>query len=373
MPERMPVLQNIRRPNRVANASLIVMIPLGLVLLFSLSTTRTISVAGKILPSREWVLARNEEGGVLATLADHAQGSVEHYSVFSIIRGDAFQFDLNSPLKPGDHVTSGDTVVRIYSHDLARDLSRLSSDLSVSRATLTMDLSGEKDAVVKEAQRSLTLAKENADLQKGLFNRQDSLYHRDLISREDYEVSRNSAALAVIQVAIAEARLQTVVTGSKPEQIDMIESQIAGLERQIRVLSAQMEALTLVSPLSGILLSSTGTDTLCIIEDTARVVMMPVPIEDLNRLAVGQKVTLRVPRGREPYTGRILRIDRRARLVIGRQVVMATADVGPGPAGLPSNVVVVATVETDRVSLARYIWDWFSELLNEVAVGATGA
>jgi hypothetical protein len=344
------------------------------VVFFSLpiSLSRSVDVAGKILPVREWLLVKNQEGGVLATYNDYLHGSVDTYAAVTIIRGDAFRFALYSSLKPGDPVSAGDTVVSIHSHELAREAQRLYAEIAVAKATLAMVISGEKEPITQEAERALVLAKERLVLQTLLFSRQDSLYQKNLTSRELYDLARSAAQVSAIEVAIAEARLQTVATGAKPEQVRMIESQIAGLERQTRALSEQVDALTLVSPFTGVLLSSPGTDTLCTIEDTTRVVLIPVPVEYLSRVAPGQSVTLRVPPHRERHVGTLVRVDQRVRIVVGRQVVMATATLNGTTMALPSNLVVVGSIETDQVPPARYLLYWISDLVTEVIGAATG-
>jgi multidrug resistance efflux pump len=222
--------------------------------------------------------------------------------------------------------------------------------------------SGEKEAVAQEAERGLVLARERAEIQNLIFQRQDSLYQRRLISREAFELARSTAQISAIEAAIAEARLRTVQTGAKPEEISMIQSQIEGLEAEIGVLSAQVETLTLVSPFSGIFQSSPGTDTLCTVEDTARVVLMPVPIKHLSEVAPGQSVKLRIPGHTERIAGTLLRLEQRVRIINGAQVMMATASLNGNVMALPSNLIVLGSIEAGRLSPAQYLNRWISDL-----------
>jgi len=365
-------LQNRRFSRRVVYSTLVVLALLSVSLMLPVSLSWTIQVPCKILPAREWLLSKNEEGGVLATFSDYLQGGVENYSVRSIVRGDAFRFDVVASLKPGRLVSAGDTIVRIYSHELARELYRLSGELAAAKASLVMVKAGEKEPITQEAERSLSLAKERAGLQSQIFVRQDSLYQRNLISREAFELAHSTAQMSAIEVAIAEARLQTVRTGAKPEQIRMIESQIAGLEAQIRVISDQVKTLTLVSPVSGLFQSSPGTDTLCTVEDTARVVLMPVPIKHIGQVAPGQSMKLWVPRHTEWYRGTVLRVDQRVRIVNGAQVIMATASLHGSAKVLPSSLVASGSIETDRLSPVQYLRYWISDLVSEFVDATSG-
>jgi hypothetical protein len=331
-------------------------------LVLPVSLSWTINVPCKILPAREWLLMKNQEGGVLATFSDYLQGSIENYSVMSIVRGDAFRFDLTSSLRPGDFVAAGDAIVKIYSHELARDLSRLSGELEVARANLAAMKSGEKEAVAQEAERGLVLAKERAETQDLVFQRQDSLFQRRLISREAFDLARSATQMAAIEVAIAEARLQAVRTGAKPQEIRMIESQIEGIESEISVLSNQVGTSTLTSPIAGVFQSSPGTDTLCVVEDTSRVVVMPVPVKHLAEVAPGQIVRLRIPGHSAWYEGTVLRLEHRARIINGVQVLMATADLNGSTRDLPSNLIVMGRIDTGDLSPAQYLKHWFLDI-----------
>jgi hypothetical protein len=141
----------------------------AVVLLFlPITVGRTITVSGKVLPAREWLLVKSQAGSLIATLRDHLQGTVVSYTVVSVLRGDAFGFDLFSSRKPGDFVGAGDTIISIRSHELVREYHRVSGELAIARANLAVMATGEKEPVVREAERSLRLARENAALQRTL-------------------------------------------------------------------------------------------------------------------------------------------------------------------------------------------------------------
>jgi hypothetical protein len=359
--------KTLSRP--VVYSGLIILALLSLASVLPISLTWTVDAPCKILPAREWLLTKNEEGGVLATLSDYLQGSVENYTVLSIVRGDAFRFNIVPSLRPGDPLSAGDTVVKVYSHELARELSRLTGELAVAKSTLAMVKSGEKEAITQEAERALSLAKERAGVQQQIFARQDSLYKKNLISPEEFELARSAAQTTAIEVAIAEARLQTVQTGAKPEQIRMIESQIASLEAQMRALSRQVGALTLVSPFPGTFQSSPGTDTILTVEDTGRVILMPVPIKHLSEIAPGQLVKVRIPRQIETYEGRVLRLDQRVRIVNGAQVIMAVAALNGRVKDLPMNLIGIGSIQTGHLSPIQYLRYWISDILAEISDG----
>jgi hypothetical protein len=105
------------------------------------------------------------------------------------------------------------------------------------------------------------------------------------------------------------------------------------------------------------------------VEDTARVVLMPIPIKHLGQIAHGQLVKVRIPRQSESYEGAVLRVDQRVRIVNGAQVVMAVATVNGGVKGLPTNLVGIGSIQTDRLSPVQYLRYWISDILTEISDG----
>ena len=361
-----------RLPQKRLYATILVVAVLAVLLILPVSVGRTVSVSAKVLPAKEWLLVKSQAGSLLAVLCDHLYGTVDSYTVVSVVRGDAFGFTMHASRRPGDVISAGDTIVSIRSHELLRESQRLAGELAVARANLSVMVTGEKEPVAMEAERSVNLAKENAGLQAILLQRQDSLYRRNLISREEYDLARSAAQQAAIEVAIAEARLQTVRTGSKPELIRMVHSQIAALEQELEALQTQLTSLTLVSPFSGILSSSSGIDTLCTVQDTGRVVLIALPVEYLHRVAPGQPVSFRVPRIAGSFRGRLVTVIPQVRNLMGRQCVTATATLEAADRRLPAHLIMVGVIETERVPLGRYIVYWLTDAWEEVIGAATG-
>jgi hypothetical protein len=343
-----------------------------LLALLPIQLPRTLTVAGRVLPAKEWLIVKNEEGGILAQFNDYQAGSTQNYSVLSIIRGDAFQFSLRAPREPGGFIQVGDTIVQASSQQLERDLDRLSGELAVARANLAMIMTGDKTSLVQGAERSLALARERATLQRSLFQRWDSLYQKQLASREEFEHAQSSLNASDLEVAIAESHLEASRSGSKPEHVRMIRAEIAACESQIRALSAQRKNLTLVSPLNGVFVASIGVNTLCTIEDTARIAELQVPVRYMERLAPGEQVLLRSIEYPEEIRGAIAHVDRRVRVVNGVQSIAAVARLERTAMPIPSHITLLGSIETDRVSVLRYCQLWLQELFAEIVYGATG-
>ena len=332
----------------------------------------TVDVFCQIMPAREWLLVRNTSGGVMATVNDHAEGLIHEYAVVNVIRGDAFTFDLSSSYSPGDSLRAGDTLVTVHSFELTRTLHALSGDLAVARASLEALQTGEKQSIEEEAERELTLARERAKMLDLVAIRQDSLYRRRFVSQEQYELARSEAAAGAIGVSIAQARLDAVRTGAKPEQLRLIRSHIDELEAEIAVVKEQLATMTMIAPFAGVLRTWTGSDTLCSVESGSQVALIYVPLKDFHSVAPGRLVEIRTPSGGALLTGTVSRVDPRARMMWGTQVAFATAAVTGGTSVTPSGTLTTGSIEIERLSLLMYVQRWLNDFVVDLVHAAPG-
>ncbi len=290
----------------------IILISLGLLLIIALSLPvrfpHTIRTLGSIVPAKEWILRRGEQGNLMATIHNHVSGLIEEYSNSDVQRGDVFRFRMNPRIQGRNWILAGDTVGIVESSILSRNLISLQGDLGVARSSLYMEASGDKASIVKELEEKKQMAHENLILQNHITRRQDSLFIRNLISYEEAEIARSNLRTAEIQARIADYQLQNVLEGVKPERIEMLESQIRATEHEVKTIQDQSAILTFISPLSGSMHRYFQGDTLLIVGDTSTVVMMMVPWEKRQDLAMGQQVRARIT-GYGRFNGRIIRIE----------------------------------------------------------------
>ena len=326
-------------------------------LLLPIRIPYSIQALGRIMPAKEWILSRGEDGGLMATLYDHILGTMRAYSVAQFGRGDTIEFTLHSSIVPGAFVAIGDTVGLIHSNDPAmeRQLTRLTGALSTERALLGLYRAGEKESVVREAQQRLTYAKQRAEEQRKIMERQHTLYERDLISQEEFEMAESTSKLYDIDVAIAEAELQTVQTGANKEQMDLVHSRIRALEDEIEMVRKTLENYTLTAPLSGLVFRSFSGDTLVAIGATAYVVVMLVKWKDRPYLAPNQDVQLNVSGLNSSPRGTLMQLGNSVRVLNGEQVLLAAALVKPNAEGLVPGLIARCSISCEPATPLEYL------------------
>lgn len=316
----------------------------------------SIEVPGRMMPIREWILTTGENGQLRATLYDHIPGTMRTYSVTQFERGDVMRFTLHPAIRPGASVATGDTVGVIYSNKTEHQLAQLTGALSTAMASLNLYRSGEKESVIREAQQRLAHAREQAEEQRKILERLRMLYERDFISEQEIEIAESTLGLYDIHVTIAEAQLQTVQTGSKEEQIDLVCSRIRALKEEMNTVRKRLEHLTLISPLSGVVFRFFSGDTLVAMGDTAAyVVVMPVKWKDRRYLTSKQEVTLNVDGLHSSLHGTLLQLGRVVQVLNGQQVLWATAIVKPNAEGLAPGLIVRCSISCEPVRPIQYL------------------
>ena len=95
------------------------------VLLLPFQIPYKITVPGKVLPTKEWLVVKGTDGRLMTSLINHKAGVHENYAVRLFERGDAVQFSFNPNIVAGSSVSTNDTIGVIYSNESQKQLINL--------------------------------------------------------------------------------------------------------------------------------------------------------------------------------------------------------------------------------------------------------
>jgi hypothetical protein len=335
-----------------------------IILFLPIKVPYSIKSPGKILPAKEWIVSKGPDGRLITVLKDNKLGISRNYSVSQFERGDAIQFSIRPDISSGSAIKEKDTVASIYSNEIERQFIQLKGELEVAKASLAANETGEKQSSIREEKDRLEYMKKQAEEQKKIFNRLEALYQKDLVSQEEYEISKGTADLNQINISIAEAHLQTIQTGVKKEQIDYINSQIQSLQKQIDVLQKRFKNYTLISQVTGVAKRILGNDTLLVVSDTSEfVVLIPVKWEERNYLSSNQKVYLKAPDSSITQDATLVRIDKSIHPLNGGQVFFVTAFFDSPKIDFLSGLMVQCTIQCAPIRPVEYLKRIFSSIL----------
>lgn len=323
----------------------------------------TIRAKGIVKPIREWGLYKAFDGTLVNMLEDHVSGTLNEYKVLEFQRGDIVSFLFNDQILQRDAINKGDTIAWVVSNDLKLSLLEKQGAIAYEESLLQVYLSGEKPEAINLALDQVQLASQELQTQQQITERITHLFHQQLVSKQDYELSVNDLRVKEYQLDIAKSNYESIVAGQKEEQIGAIEARITALEQQKNHLLEHMSGMNILSPISGQLIRQRNADwsnedvVLKIADLSSLLVFAPVDIFEKKFIEPGQPVTITSTHGRNEITGQVIGIDNSVQ-IINRQpkifitILLSGNDVHPD---LFPNLVVDARFHTPNVSLLEYL------------------
>jgi len=303
----------------------LIIILLFVFFLLPIQLSTSISSKGKLLPLQTWTLAKGTDGRLITSLTDNSTGINNEFSVTQFERGDAVQFKLNLDIISQSEIDKGDTIGYVISNEIEKDIEKLKGELETARASLSIQVSSEKESVIEAEKNKLTFAEKKLEEQTKVYERKKKLFKRDLISLQEFESDEARYELAKININIAKERLRTVQSGAKEEEINFAASQINALENEITVLRKRFESNNIISPITGTINRTFSSDTLLTINDLSKnVVIIPVEWADSRKIEVGREVTVSSNDVDEKIYGKILDIDNTVTTMNSLQYVLVT-------------------------------------------------
>jgi hypothetical protein len=301
---------------------------IGLLLLFvfllPLEIEYSVSSYAKVLPAQQWVVMRGNDGMYISTIKDVTKGINSLYQVNQFERGGSVEVRLNPELRPNQVVNYGDTLGIIYSSTNMQRYIELQGRLSVAKAELDVNLSGEKESIIKQAEQNLKLAQSQEDRQSKVVDRLQQLYEKRIVSEEEYQLAADALRSLKIEVEVRQAAYETARTGAKDAEIQRLKMNIVSLENQIESIQNQLNSYNIIAPFTGRIERSFSNDTLLILSETEQcLVFIPIGIDEKKYLLPDSRISVSV--GSDVLTASILDINNTIEVVNNKQCVTLTA------------------------------------------------
>lgn len=334
-------------------------------LLLPIKINYSLFVNGKILPAKEWIIYKGTDGRLTSLLTNYITGINESYDVTLFDRGDVMQFEFNSGLHSGSIIKKEDTVAVIYSNEIERQIENLKGQITISRAALALNMTGEKQPVIEQEKNNLNYAIKQAEEHEKIFERIYSLYQKGLVSQEEYEIAKGNHDLNQINISISKAKLSAVQTGAKQEQIEFIKSQINSLEKELNVLQKRFKGFTIKSPIYGKVNRKTNSDTLMIISDTSDyIIICPVNIKDLKYIEKNTKVAVSFNGSNNYADAKVYDIGNNVTLLNGTQVVIVSAKIFNGQENIMPSLITDCYINAGSLTPLEYVKRTWNRLVN---------
>jgi len=297
-----------------------------LVVLIPINLPLSVTSKGKLLPLKTWTLSKGTDGRLLTSLNDNSTGISNEFSVTQFERGDAVQFKFNPNIISKSVISKGDTIGYVISSEIEKDIEKLKGELETARASLNVQASSEKESIIEAEKSKLNFAQTELEEQTKVYERKKKLFERDLISQQEFEADEARFELAKININIANERLRTVQSGAKEAEINFAATQINALENQINVLQKRFESNNIISPITGYVNGSFSSDTLLVINDSSKsVILIPVPWSESRKIKLEQEVIISSYDVDEEIQGRVFSVASDVSTINNIQYVFITA------------------------------------------------
>jgi putative peptide zinc metalloprotease protein len=152
----------------------------------------------------------------------------------------------------GQEVHAGDVIARLSDKDLQAQLLETAAQVREASANLAKLRAGATAAELDVARAAVTKAEDQLRFAKGKLSRTVDLFQRDVVSPQELEDAQQQAAAAASDAAAARGQLKLLLRGTRPEDIAAAQAQVDRLQAQQGYLEQQLAALTVVSPVTGV-------------------------------------------------------------------------------------------------------------------------
>ncbi len=331
-------------------SSLIIVLLLAAVVFAPVDVPFTIESVAKAMPVRQWILIKNTDGSLTASLHDHLSGAFNHAEAFQFDRGDLVEMSFSNGL-----VKEGEPVVTITSNRLDEQLVRLKNQLAIEQANFNVVSTGEKPELRSRLLEEINLAKADLKLRKKLYDRAKLSYDEGLVALQDLEIAENALNESLARVRVAEEALEVGVTGEKPETRTLIASRIESLKREISFFENKQNQYIISAPFEGLLRSEMTVDgDRLLLEDTsATVLFIPVRLKDSPYILPGQTIELAWTEREKAFSCEVLEVGSRVEFLDRDQVVTLKAITQEK--NLPSGMPIRCRIHCDDVRIKKFL------------------
>jgi uncharacterized protein with GYD domain len=308
-----------------------------------------------IAPTNRWVLVKSTDGQLISSTFNYGSGMSEGYRVSTFNQGSSVYFTLDSSLAPGHVVSVGDTIASVYSTDVAEQLSALNGQLAAARGALAVNSSGQKSAIVTEAEKRLEFAKRRRQEHRKVERRTVLLFEQNYVPQGEYDRVVSEANALDDEIALAEANLEVALTGAKPEMLDLGNANIAALQGEIEAVKRRASTLVLTAPISGTITPTYSGDTLVTVTSTEFLALIPVRRADYSRVAstTQARLTLRGLSG--TVQGTLIGLNREFKVIGGHEALIATGRLDGLTADLMPGMLVQCRIHCAPVSFLDFV------------------
>jgi len=204
-------------------------------------------------------------------------------------------------LEEGDQIADGQEVARFDTVDFELSLVAAEADHALADSVLRMRRAGFRDEEIAEASAQVARARADVQAAERDLRRYQALLDRGSGTEKIRDDALTRVEVGTENVSAAEARLELLEAGYRPEEIDEARARLAGVDARIAQIEQQVSDAVVFAPVSGIVtakLSEQGEllrpgAPLAVVTNLENAWLTAyVSAEDLGRIRIGQAATV---------------------------------------------------------------------------------
>ncbi len=210
----------------------------------------------------------------------------------------------------GQTVKAGQLVARLDTSELAQEVAVRKTEVQMAQSELAELEAGSRPEEIAQAEAVERRTKADADRSEADFLRQKELYEQKAISTQKYDQTRTEYEVAKAKWQEASEQLILMRKGPRQEKIDQARSRVQQAKEQLKLVEMRLGYGTLVSPISGVVLSKNVESGEYIVAGTPVVtvgdlenvwVRAYIDETDLGRVKLGQEARVTT----DTYPGKV--------------------------------------------------------------------
>lgn len=217
----------------------------------------------------------------------------------------------------GDMVKKGQLLGELSRNDLLAQRERDAVSVLAAEAKLRDLVSGARAQEIEQAMASLSIASNNKAKADQDLVRAESLFAAGAIAQTEVETARLNSEQKSAQLEQAQAALNLLQAGNRPEQVSAASAEVARSKAVLSASVALLEDLKLYAPQDGIITSknyedgefvSLGAALFTVANLNDLWVDVYIPTDDLPQIKLGQQVEVTVSGDKTVYPGKVTHI-----------------------------------------------------------------
>jgi multidrug resistance efflux pump len=152
----------------------------------------------------------------------------------------------------GQTVQEGELIARLFDREIRANLQKTEAAIEEAQAKLHLLMAGPRPEEIEQARIEIAKDAEAITFATSRFKRDTELFDEKLLSKQEMENSQANLALRKSEAATAKSKLEVLLAGSRPEEIEAMKASITSFESQRRYLDEQLRLMRVVSPASGV-------------------------------------------------------------------------------------------------------------------------